>query len=194
MLAVFALILFACASEDVTQGTSVHSTVPPTARSSASNSTSGMPTTTNGDSLTTAESSTTETTGVTTAPSTTGTPSPLTATSPTTTMPTTTTTTPTTTTPTTTTLPNTHNLSIGDKFFEPTTVTISVGDTVEWINGGDKGHTVTSGAVGNPDGLWDSGVLIGGASFSQTFTTSGTFQYFCKIHGDKMEATVIVEG
>jgi plastocyanin len=73
-------------------------------------------------------------------------------------------------------------------------VTISVGDTVEWINGGDKGHTVTSGAVGNPDGLWDSGVLIGGASFSQTFTTSGTFQYFCKIHGDKMEATVIVQG
>jgi plastocyanin len=73
-------------------------------------------------------------------------------------------------------------------------VTISVGDTVKWTNGGDKGHTVTSGAVGNPDGLWDSGVLIGGASSSQTFTTSGTFQYFCTIHGSKMQATVIVQG
>ena len=85
-------------------------------------------------------------------------------------------------------------MSIGDKFFEPDEVFISVGDTVEWINGGDKGHTVTSGAVGNPDKLWDSGVLIAGRSFSWTFTTSGTFQYFCTIHGDKMEATVIVRG
>ena len=85
-------------------------------------------------------------------------------------------------------------MSIGDKFFAPTSVTISLGETVKWTNGGDKGHTVTSGVVGNPDDLWDSEVLIRGVSFSRTFTTSGTFQYFCTIHGDKMEGTVIVQG
>ena len=173
LLSVFALTLFACASGDVTQGISVHSTVPVTARTNGSTSTSGTPTTTSGVSLTTPESSTTETTDLTTTP-------------------------PTTTPPTTTPPSTTHNVSIGDKFFDAgmgdTSVTISVGDTVEWINGGDKGHTVTSGAVGNPDKLWDSGVLIAGRSFSWTFKTSGTFQYFCTIHGDKMEATVIVRG
>ena len=76
----------------------------------------------------------------------------------------------------------------------PKSVTISVGDTVKWTNGGEKGHTTTSGPVENPDGLWDSGVLITRESFSRTFPTAGTFQYFCKIHGEKMQATLTVQG
>lgn len=185
LLGIFALIVFACASGDVVQNTSGTSTAPVTALTSGSTSTSERTTATT-SALSKVESSTIETTGLTTTSSTTNTPPPLVTAPPTTTTapPTTTTTAP----------PTTHNVSIGDKFFAPTAVTITVGDTVKWTNGGKKGHTVTSGIVGNPDGLWDSGVLIGGASFSRTFTTSGTFQYFCSIHGDKMEGTVIVQG
>ncbi len=89
--------------------------------------------------------------------------------------------------------PTTHDVAIGDKFFAPTVLTISVGDTIRWINEGDA-HNTTSGPVGDPDGLWESGFMTGGDSFSRTFDTAGTFQYFCTFHEEEMQATVIVEG
>lgn len=66
--------------------------------------------------------------------------------------------------------------------FTPQNVTINVGDTVEWIWAA-SGHSSTSGTPGNPDGLWDSGVQNIGFLFSRTFTTPGTFAYFCSPHG-----------
>ena len=66
--------------------------------------------------------------------------------------------------------------------FSPQDVTIHVGDTVQWTWAA-SGHTSTSGTVGNPDGLWDSGFLNSGAVFSFTFNAAGTFPYFCTAHG-----------
>jgi len=66
--------------------------------------------------------------------------------------------------------------------FTPQNVTINVGDTVEWVWVGSF-HSTTSGTPGNPDGIWDSGILTAGATFSFTFTTPGTFNYFCTPHG-----------
>jgi len=66
--------------------------------------------------------------------------------------------------------------------FTPQNVTIHVGDTVQWTWAA-SGHSSTSGTPGNPDGLWDSGVQNSGFVFSQTFTTAGTFNYFCSPHG-----------
>ena len=66
--------------------------------------------------------------------------------------------------------------------FTPQNVTIHVGDTVQWTWVG-SGHSSTSGTPGNPDGLWDSGVQNSGFVFSHTFTTAGTFNYFCSPHG-----------
>jgi plastocyanin len=66
--------------------------------------------------------------------------------------------------------------------FTPQDVTITVGDTVEWI-WADNFHSATSGTPGNPDGLFDSGILNNGATFSFTFTGAGTFPYFCSPHG-----------
>lgn len=60
--------------------------------------------------------------------------------------------------------------------FVPETVTISVGDTVRWTNNDDSTHTTTSDS-----GLWDT-TLDRGQSYSQTFTTAGTFNYHCAIH------------
>jgi len=77
----------------------------------------------------------------------------------------------------------TVNVSIGDDFFSPQTVTINVGDTIKWTNNGFAPHTATSGTscpIGN--GKWDSGVLSHGQSFSFTFTQAGTLPYFCSIH------------
>lgn len=77
----------------------------------------------------------------------------------------------------------TVDVSIGDFFFSPQTVPINVGDTITWTNNGSFTHTATSGTncpTGN--GMWDSGLLSHGQSFSFTFTQAGTFPYFCSLH------------
>ncbi len=66
--------------------------------------------------------------------------------------------------------------------FTPQDVTINVGDTVQWIWAA-SGHSTTSGVPGSPDGKWDSGVQNSGFVFNQTFTTAGSFNYFCSPHG-----------
>jgi len=67
-------------------------------------------------------------------------------------------------------------------FFTPASVTIHRGDTVRW-SWNSSGHSTTSGSPGMPNGLWDSGILNQGATFSHTFNTAGTFPYYCTVHG-----------
>ena len=67
--------------------------------------------------------------------------------------------------------------------FVPQDVTINVGDTVEWVWVGAVLHSTTSGTPGLPDGMWDSGLHAAPFTFDFTFTTAGTFAYFCTAHG-----------
>ena len=67
--------------------------------------------------------------------------------------------------------------------FVPQNVTINVGDSVEWTWVGAIAHSTTSGTPGSPDGMWDTGLHIEPFTFSVTFTTVGTFSYFCTAHG-----------
>jgi len=80
--------------------------------------------------------------------------------------------------------------------FFPGDITVAVGTTVTWTNRDAVVHTVTSGgsdgAVGQPDGIFDSGLFAGGESSSYTFTEAGTFSYFCTPH-PWMTGTVTVE-
>ena len=47
-------------------------------------------------------------------------------------------------------------------------------------------HTFTSGTVDGfapqPDGYFDSGVLMTGDSFSVKFEQNGTYDYYCMLH------------
>src|ERR1044071_77381 len=70
----------------------------------------------------------------------------------------------------------------GDLVFSPSSVTIHPGDTVRWTWGA-SGHSSTSGVPGAPNGIWDSGILSQGATFSHTFNSTGTFPYYCTPHG-----------
>src|SRR4030095_14185470 len=70
----------------------------------------------------------------------------------------------------------------GGFFFSPSSVTIHPGDTVQWTFS-SSGHTSTSGTPGHPNGLWDSGTRNQGAIFTHTFTTAGSFPYYCTPHG-----------
>jgi len=77
----------------------------------------------------------------------------------------------------------TIQVQVGPTFtFSPANVTVQVGDTVQWNWAGNH-HTSTSGTPGHPDGMWDSGLLNVGSTFSFTFTTAGTFNYYCTPHG-----------
>lgn len=91
-----------------------------------------------------------------------------------------------------------------DLAFQPETVTISVGDTVEWRNTSNLPHTVTfdpeeaadAGNVVLPEGVdpFGSGNLSAGESFSHTFETPGRYQYVCLPHEmARMIGEVIVE-
>lgn len=76
-----------------------------------------------------------------------------------------------------------------DNFFTPPSVTVQVGDTVTWSNGGHNAHTVTANGGG-----FDSGNLNPGQSFSQTFTQPGTVAYYCKYHRSLgMKGTITVK-
>jgi plastocyanin len=76
--------------------------------------------------------------------------------------------------------------------FLPAVVTVNVGTTVVWINKERAKHTVTS-----DDGLFESGDQGMEQVFQFTFESPGTYNYYCRFHGDKgvvgMAGTIIVE-
>jgi len=78
-------------------------------------------------------------------------------------------------------------VTISNFMFSPTPVKVKLGGKVTWTNNGPSQHTTTSDGVvdGSGDtgvGLWHSGPLNVGSSFSFTFTASGSFTYHCSIH------------
>ena len=78
-------------------------------------------------------------------------------------------------------------VSMGDSFFAPSSITVQVGDTITWANGGALPHTTTAVDA------WDSDILMAGEQFSYTFATAGTFNYLCAVHPTIMTGTVVVE-
>ena len=78
------------------------------------------------------------------------------------------------------------SVTIRDFAFSPATISVPVGTTVTWTNEDSAPHTATS-----TSGVWDSGTLETGGSFSFTFDTPGSFSYFCAIH-PSMRGTVVV--
>jgi plastocyanin len=93
--------------------------------------------------------------------------------------------------PTATPAPSTTNVSIGDDFFQPKTITVSLGSTVTWTDNGSQ-HTVTCTGTCGPQSF-DSGNLNTGATFSHTFTVAGTYNYICVYHAPGMSGTITVQ-
>jgi plastocyanin/uncharacterized protein YjdB len=64
--------------------------------------------------------------------------------------------------------------------FNPTPVTIHVGDTIHWVWQTDN-HSTTS--VQGSLETWDSGIHNTGFTFDHTFQQVGTYIYYCRVHG-----------
>ena len=75
-----------------------------------------------------------------------------------------------------------------DQFaFVPQRITVKAGTTVTWINEDDAPHTVASS-----NKLFKSKALDTQDKFSFTFTTPGTYAYFCSVH-PHMTGVIVVE-
>ncbi len=64
-----------------------------------------------------------------------------------------------------------------NKSYYPKLTQIQKGDTVTWTNKDISVHTVTSN-----DELFDSGMMMPGDAFEQTFESVGLYEYYCMLH------------
>lgn len=80
----------------------------------------------------------------------------------------------------------TDEIGIQDFDYRPTTLTVDVGDTVRWTNLDFTAHNVVG------DGFVSAN-LANGRTFEHTFTTPGTFDYFCSIHPFMTGAVTVVD-
>jgi plastocyanin len=95
--------------------------------------------------------------------------------------------------PTTTPIPGNSTVvkivaNAGSNSFSPNPVEVKVGETVTWVNDDSARHTVTS-----KDGIFDSGIMGKGQSFSYTFDKAGEYPYFCEPHPNMVGTVVVTE-
>ncbi len=80
-----------------------------------------------------------------------------------------------------------QEIRIDNFSFVPQTVTVKAGTIVTWVNRDDVPHTVMGTAK-----EFSSQVLDTGDKYTHTFTTPGSFEYYCSVH-PHMKGKVIVE-
>jgi plastocyanin len=92
-------------------------------------------------------------------------------------------------------------VTVGNIFFRsghnstqnPAIDTVAAGTTVTWTwsGTGDTPHSVRSEEAPT---FASSQILTGnGQAYTVTFTTPGTYQYDCAVHGDAMTGTIVVQ-
>jgi plastocyanin len=77
-------------------------------------------------------------------------------------------------------------VEIVGRAYQPSELTVGLGQTVNWQNRSITHHTVTSTA-----GVFESSSIGPGESYSVTFSKPGTFDYTCTIH-PTMKGSVVV--
>jgi plastocyanin len=87
-------------------------------------------------------------------------------------------------------LPKVVTVVIREFKFEPATVTVHMGDTVEWKNDDIVPHSATAErAAKNP--VFDSGIIRKGAAWRYIARKKGTYNYTCTFHPN-MKGKLIV--
>ena len=71
----------------------------------------------------------------------------------------------------------TNVVTIDNFTFSPKELTVAVGTTVKWVNHDDTPHTVVEKKT-----TFRSKALDTDDSYSFTFASAGTFDYFCALH------------
>lgn len=82
--------------------------------------------------------------------------------------------------------PSNNKVTILSSGYSPASLTVAMGSTVTWTNNDNMAHTVTTA-----DGSISSGDIAAGASYSKTFTATGTYNYY-DAHNTNMMGVLIV--
>jgi plastocyanin len=77
--------------------------------------------------------------------------------------------------------------------FMPMTLSVKAGTTVTWINTDEVDHTVVADDASFSSEVLASTLVQPGASFSLTFDTPGTYNYFCDIHPNMTGVIEVVQ-
>ena len=80
-----------------------------------------------------------------------------------------------------------NSVAIQNFAFNPATLTVKAGTKVTWINQDSTTHQVVSDT-----GVFNSGDLSSGQSFSFTFDKAGNYPYHCAVH-PSMAGTIVVQ-
>ena len=80
-------------------------------------------------------------------------------------------------------------ISIENFTFSPETVTVAPGTTVTWVNHDDIPHVVVDTGKG-----FRSKALDTDDSYSFTFASPGSFEYFCALHPHMTGMVVVAQG
>jgi len=78
-----------------------------------------------------------------------------------------------------------NEVSITVSSFDPGTITVSAGTTVNWVNNDNTTHNIKSATFNSPD-------LTPGQTYSFKFDTAGTYNYSCSFHPN-MTGSVVVQ-
>lgn len=87
----------------------------------------------------------------------------------------------------------TAKVDMQDSKFSPGVIEVTSGTEVIWTNSDSYSHTVTSGTRDEPTGIFDSGTISGGDTYSYTFKETGTYEYFCEFHEGMRGSVIVVE-
>jgi plastocyanin len=85
--------------------------------------------------------------------------------------------------------PGGNSVSVEDNLFDPANLTVASATTVTWTWNGTVDHNVTWEGAGAPA---PSPTQTTG-TYTRSFSTAGTFDYFCTIHGQGMSGTITVQ-
>jgi plastocyanin len=78
-------------------------------------------------------------------------------------------------------------VTIADTGFSPSSVTVSAGTAVKFVNSGTTKHTASA-----DDNKWGTGTMNAGGAFIRYFKEAGTFSYSCAYH-PSMKGTVVAQ-
>lgn len=81
-----------------------------------------------------------------------------------------------------------NQVRIDNFSFSPATLTVAAGTTVTWVNYDDIPHTVVHDSDSR---LFKSPPMDSEGKFTFTFTTPGTYKYFCSIHPHMVGVIVV---
>lgn len=84
-----------------------------------------------------------------------------------------------------------NSVIIKDMAFSPSFISVKKGTKITWTNQDSTTHTVSSKSD-SPESF-DSGNLDKNGSFSFTFNTVGTYNYFCNIHPNMIAAVNVTD-